>query len=118
MATTMAAATKWYGSLLKAASFQSVSPCTCMRWVHGVCNMGDGSGMNVEENLNRLDKMHIATHLIHKSARVLTPHGTLVDVFTSEPVDPSMDLRRQRLEPYLRRAVFYYASLIRRFCWE
>ncbi|RYR54674.1 hypothetical protein Ahy_A06g029980 [Arachis hypogaea] len=80
--------------------------------------MGDGSGMNVEENLNRLDEVHIAVHLIHKPARVLTPHGTLVDVFTSEPVDPSMDLRRQRLEPYLRRAGFYYSLLIRRFEYD
>ncbi|RYR34808.1 hypothetical protein Ahy_A10g049846 [Arachis hypogaea] len=47
--------------------------------------MGDGSGMNAEENLNRLDVLHIVAHLIHKPARVLTPHGTLVDVFTSEP---------------------------------
>ncbi|RYR29156.1 hypothetical protein Ahy_B01g053480 [Arachis hypogaea] len=60
--------------------------------------MGDDSGMNVEENLNRLDEVHIAAHLIHKCklkcgisvsvlqpARVLTSHGTLVDVFTSEP---------------------------------
>ncbi|RYR42067.1 hypothetical protein Ahy_A08g038514 [Arachis hypogaea] len=61
--------------------------------------MGDGSSMNVEENLNRLDEVHIAAHLIHKCklkcgipvsmlqpARVLTPHGTLVDVFTSDPI--------------------------------
>ncbi|RYR42683.1 hypothetical protein Ahy_A08g039137 [Arachis hypogaea] len=44
--------------------------------------MGDGGGINVEENLNRLDE----------PACVLTSHGTLVDVFTSEPADPSMDL--------------------------
>ncbi|QHO24764.1 uncharacterized protein DS421_12g375100 [Arachis hypogaea] len=150
MHTTMAAAMKWYGFLLKAASFQCVSPRTSMHWVHGVarlglmnwcgyikggrvgnqvlhalknsgreekCNMRDG-GMNVEENLNRLDKIHIAAHLIHKPARVLTPHGILVDVFTSEPADPSMDLRRQRLEPYLRRAGFYYVSLIIRFEYD
>ncbi|RYR26898.1 hypothetical protein Ahy_B02g061208 [Arachis hypogaea] len=102
MHTTMAAAMKWYGFLLKAAK---------------KCNMRDG-GMNVEENLNRLDKIHIAAHLIHKPARVLTPHGILVDVFTSEPADPSMDLRRQRLEPYLRRAGFYYVSLIIRFEYD
>ncbi|RYR65379.1 hypothetical protein Ahy_A03g011313 [Arachis hypogaea] len=29
---------------------------------------------------------------MHWPARVLTPHGTLVDVFTSEPPDPSMDI--------------------------
>ncbi|QHO08595.1 uncharacterized protein DS421_14g474010 [Arachis hypogaea] len=68
--------------------------------VDELCNIGNGGGINVEENLNRLDEVHIATHLIHKPARVLTPHGTLVDVFTSESTDPSMDLRRQRLEPY------------------
>ncbi|QHO03129.1 uncharacterized protein DS421_13g429730 [Arachis hypogaea] len=82
------------------------------------CKMGDDGGMNVEENLNRLDEVHIAAHLIHKPARVLTLHGTLVDVFTSEPADPTMDLRRQRLEPYLRRAGFYYASLIKRFEYD
>ncbi|QHO43628.1 uncharacterized protein DS421_5g164310 [Arachis hypogaea] len=39
-------------------------------------------GVNVEENLNRSDKHHIAAHLFHKPTRVLTPHGTLVDVFS------------------------------------
>ncbi|QHO34218.1 uncharacterized protein DS421_9g265080 [Arachis hypogaea] len=53
------------------------------------CNMSDSGDMNVEKNLNQLDEVHIAAHLIHKPARVLIPHGTLVDVFTSEPVDPS-----------------------------
>ncbi|RYR59428.1 hypothetical protein Ahy_A05g025316 [Arachis hypogaea] len=38
------------------------------------------SGVNVEENLNRLDKHHIAANLFQKPTRVLTPHGTLVDV--------------------------------------
>ncbi|RYR01971.1 hypothetical protein Ahy_B06g080834 [Arachis hypogaea] len=106
MATTMAAATKWYGFLLKAASFQCiilVHACIMGAWggkvgVDELYNMGDDSGMNVEENPNRLDEVHIAAHLIHKLARVLTPHGTLVDVFTSEPVDPSMDLRRAFVE--------------------
>ncbi|KAL4300036.1 hypothetical protein AHAS_Ahas17G0160700 [Arachis hypogaea] len=65
------------------------------------CNIGDGGSINVEEKLNRLYEVHIAAHLIHKPACVLTPHGTLVDVFMSEPADPSMDVRRQRLEPYL-----------------
>ncbi|QHO30151.1 uncharacterized protein DS421_8g230880 [Arachis hypogaea] len=82
------------------------------------CMAATSRAMNVEENLNRLDEVHIAAHLIHKPARVLTPHGTLVDVFTSDPVDPSMDLRQRRLEPYLRRAGFYYASLIKRFEYD
>ncbi|QHO59125.1 uncharacterized protein DS421_3g96500 [Arachis hypogaea] len=55
---------------------------------------------------------------MHWPARVLTPHGTLVDVFTSEPPDPSMDVRRQRLELYLRQARFYCASLIKRFEYD
>ncbi|RYR12248.1 hypothetical protein Ahy_B04g069776 [Arachis hypogaea] len=37
------------------------------------------SGINVEENLNRLDEFHISAHLHVKPARVLTLHGTLVD---------------------------------------
>ncbi|RYR02432.1 hypothetical protein Ahy_B06g081222 [Arachis hypogaea] len=36
-------------------------------------------GINVEENLNRLDEFHIYAHLHVKPARMLTPHGTLVD---------------------------------------
>ncbi|RYQ94234.1 hypothetical protein Ahy_B08g089112 [Arachis hypogaea] len=64
-----------------------------------------GGGVNAEENLNRLDEHHIAAHLFHKPTRVLTPHGTLVDVFMMDPTDPSMEIRRQRLEPYLRREV-------------
>ncbi|QHO55966.1 uncharacterized protein DS421_3g69610 [Arachis hypogaea] len=51
-------------------------------------------------------------------ARVLTPHGTLVDVFSIDEADPSMEIRRQMLEPYLRRAGFYYASLIKRFEYD
>ncbi|RYR38012.1 hypothetical protein Ahy_A09g042947 [Arachis hypogaea] len=35
------------------------------------------SGINVEENLNRLDEFHISVHLHLKPACVLTPHGTL-----------------------------------------
>ncbi|RYR21498.1 hypothetical protein Ahy_B03g066807 [Arachis hypogaea] len=37
-----------------------------------------GGGVNADENLNRLDELHIAAHLFHKPTRVLTPHGTLV----------------------------------------
>ncbi|XP_025629601.1 protein MAIN-LIKE 1-like [Arachis hypogaea] len=77
-----------------------------------------GSGINVEENLNRLDEFHISAHLHVKPARVLTPHGTLVDVFSVDEADPSMEIRRQMLEPYLRRAGFYYASLIKRFEYD
>ncbi|QHN87188.1 uncharacterized protein DS421_16g552870 [Arachis hypogaea] len=77
-----------------------------------------GSGINVEENLNRLDEFHISAHLHVKPARVLTPHGTLVDVFSIDEADPSMEVRRQMLEPYLRRAGFYYASLIKAWCPE
>ncbi|RYR44561.1 hypothetical protein Ahy_A08g040882 [Arachis hypogaea] len=40
-----------------------------------------GGGVNAEENLNRLDEHHIAAHLFLKPTRVLTPYGTLVDVF-------------------------------------
>ncbi|XP_057757051.1 protein MAIN-LIKE 1-like [Arachis stenosperma] len=76
------------------------------------------SGMNVEENLNRLDEIHISAHLHVKPARVLTSHGTLVDVFSTEDADPSMEIRRQILELYLRRAGFYYASLIKRFEYD
>ncbi|XP_057734566.1 protein MAIN-LIKE 1-like [Arachis stenosperma] len=76
------------------------------------------SGINVEENLNRLDEFHISAHLHLKSARVLTPHGTLVDLFTSDEADPSMEIMRQMLEPYLRRARFYYASLIKHFEYD
>ncbi|XP_025617206.1 protein MAIN-LIKE 2-like [Arachis hypogaea] len=47
---------------------------------------------------------------------VLTPHGTLVDVFMVDPTDPNMEIRRQRLEPYLRRTEFYHAFLIK--CFE
>ncbi|RYR35254.1 hypothetical protein Ahy_A10g050401 [Arachis hypogaea] len=77
-----------------------------------------GSGINVEENLNRLDEFHISAHLHVKPARVLTPYGTLVDVFSVDEADPSMEIRRQMLEPYLRRAGFYYASLIKRFEYD
>ncbi|XP_020972880.1 protein MAIN-LIKE 1-like [Arachis ipaensis] len=77
-----------------------------------------GGEVNVEENLNRLDKLHIAAHLFHKPTRVLTPHGTLVDVFMLEAEDPTMAIRRERLEPYLRRTGFYHASLIKRFEYD
>ncbi|XP_025653243.1 protein MAIN-LIKE 1-like [Arachis hypogaea] len=77
-----------------------------------------GGGVNAEENLNRLDEHHIAAHLFRKPTRVLTPHGTLVDVFMVDPADPSMKIRRQRLEPYLRRTGFYHASLIKRFEYD
>ncbi|QHN87344.1 protein MAIN-LIKE 2-like [Arachis ipaensis] len=77
-----------------------------------------GGGVNVEENLNRLDELHIAAHLFHKPTRVLTPHGTLVDVFMLEAEDPTMEIRRERLEPYLRRTGFYHASLIKRFEYD
>ncbi|RYR03127.1 hypothetical protein Ahy_B06g081961 [Arachis hypogaea] len=77
-----------------------------------------GDGINVEENLNRLDEFHIAAHLLHKPTRVLTPHGKLVDVFMSDPADPSMEIRRQRLEPYLRQIGFYHASLIKPFEYD
>ncbi|QHO52654.1 uncharacterized protein DS421_2g41000 [Arachis hypogaea] len=77
-----------------------------------------GGGVNVEENLNRLDELHIAAHLFHKPTRVLTPHGTLVDVFMLEAEDPTMAIRRERLEPYLRRTGFYHASLIKRFEYD
>ncbi|RYR45373.1 hypothetical protein Ahy_A07g031215 [Arachis hypogaea] len=40
-----------------------------------------GEGINAEENLNRLDEHHITAHLFLKPTRVLTLHGTLVDVF-------------------------------------
>ncbi|RYR26903.1 hypothetical protein Ahy_B02g061212 isoform A [Arachis hypogaea] len=75
-----------------------------------------GYGFNVEENLNRLDEIHIAAHLLHKfffllqPTRVLTPHGTL------KTADLNMEIRRQRLESYLRRSGFYHASLIK--CFE
>ncbi|RYR10994.1 hypothetical protein Ahy_B05g079487 [Arachis hypogaea] len=55
-----------------------------------------GGGVNVEENLNRLDELHIAAHLFHKLTHVLTPHGTLVDVFMLEAEDPTMEIRRER----------------------
>ncbi|RYQ82119.1 hypothetical protein Ahy_B10g100711 [Arachis hypogaea] len=77
-----------------------------------------GGGVNVEENLNRLDEHHIAAHLFHKPTRVLTPHGTLVDVFMLEPRDPTMEIRRERLDPYLRRTGFYHASLIKHFEYD
>ncbi|XP_020979192.1 protein MAIN-LIKE 2-like [Arachis ipaensis] len=77
-----------------------------------------GGGVNVEENLNRLDELHITAHLFHKPTRVLTPHGTLVDVFMLEAEDPTMAIRRERLEPYLRRTGFYHASLIKRFEYD
>ncbi|QHO13423.1 uncharacterized protein DS421_15g515400 [Arachis hypogaea] len=77
-----------------------------------------GGGVNAEENLNRLDEHHIAAHLFRKPTRVLTPHGTLVDVFMVDPADLSMKIRRQRLEPYLRRTGFYHASLIKRFEYD
>ncbi|KAL4343139.1 hypothetical protein AHAS_Ahas11G0048500 [Arachis hypogaea] len=79
--------------------------------------MSEG-GVNVEENLNRLDELHIAAHLFHKPTRVLTPHGTLVEVFMLKPNDPTMEIRRERLEPYLRRTGFYHASLIKRFEYD
>ncbi|RYR44512.1 hypothetical protein Ahy_A08g040838 [Arachis hypogaea] len=44
-----------------------------------------GSGINMEENLNRLDEFHIYAHLHVKPARVLTPHGTLVDMPLDSP---------------------------------
>ncbi|QHO59374.1 uncharacterized protein DS421_3g98570 [Arachis hypogaea] len=77
-----------------------------------------GSGINVEENFNRLDEFHIYAHLHIKPARVLTLHGTLVNIFSVDEADPSMEIRRQMLEPYLRRAGFYYASLIKRFEYD
>ncbi|RYR41926.1 hypothetical protein Ahy_A08g038361 [Arachis hypogaea] len=77
-----------------------------------------GGGVNVEENLNRLDELHIAAHLFHKPTRVLTPHGMLVDVFMLEAEDPTMEIRRERLEPYLRRTGFYHASLIKHFEYD
>ncbi|QHO17393.1 Serine/threonine protein phosphatase 7 long form isogeny [Arachis hypogaea] len=52
------------------------------------------------------------------STRVLTPHGTLVDVFMSDPADPSIKIRRQRLELYLRWTGFYHAFLIKRFEYD
>ncbi|QHO48545.1 uncharacterized protein DS421_1g06340 [Arachis hypogaea] len=76
------------------------------------------SGINVEENLNRLDEFHIFAYLHVKPARVLTLHDTLVDVFTSDEADPSIEIRRQMLKPYLRRVRFYYASLIKRFEYD
>ncbi|QHN91231.1 uncharacterized protein DS421_17g573100 [Arachis hypogaea] len=79
--------------------------------------MSEG-GVNAEENLNQLDEHHIAAHLFHEPTRVLTPHGTFVDVFMLDPADPSMEIRRQRLEPYLRRTGFYHASLIKRFKYD
>ncbi|RYQ82856.1 hypothetical protein Ahy_B10g101419 [Arachis hypogaea] len=72
--------------------------------------MGNGGGMNVEENFNRLDEVHIAAHLIHKPARVLTPHGTLVDVFTLKwirthfqqmPLDAADDVMIQYARCYI-----------------
>ncbi|QHO20023.1 uncharacterized protein DS421_11g334210 [Arachis hypogaea] len=51
-------------------------------------------GVNVEENLNWLDEHHIAAHLFHKPTCVLTPHGTLIDVYMLDPADPSMEIRR------------------------
>ncbi|KAL4328052.1 uncharacterized protein DS421_13g405640 [Arachis hypogaea] len=77
-----------------------------------------GGGVNADENLNRLDELHIAAHLFHKPTRVLTPHGTLVDVYMIDSADPIMETRQQRLEPYLRRTRFYYASLIKRFEYD
>ncbi|RYR73643.1 hypothetical protein Ahy_A02g008080 [Arachis hypogaea] len=52
-----------------------------------------GRRFNVEKNLNRLDEFHITTHLLHKPTRVLTRHGTLVDIFMLDPTDPSMKIR-------------------------
>ncbi|RYR21418.1 hypothetical protein Ahy_B03g066702 [Arachis hypogaea] len=63
-------------------------------------------------------KCEISAHLHVKPARVLTPHGTLVDVFSVDEADLSMEIRRQMLEPYLRRAGFYYASLIKHFEYD
>ncbi|RYR21384.1 hypothetical protein Ahy_B03g066663 isoform A [Arachis hypogaea] len=77
-----------------------------------------GAGVTAEENLNRLDEHHTAAHLFHKPTRVLTPYGPLVDVFMVDPADPSMEIRLQRLEPYLRRTEFYHASLIKRFEYD
>ncbi|QHO55752.1 Serine/threonine protein phosphatase 7 long form isogeny [Arachis hypogaea] len=88
-------------------------------WVVSLKHIKGGCGREGdqnEENLNRLDEFHIYAHLHVKPARVLTLHGTLVDVFSVDEADPSMEIRRQMLEPYLRRAGFYYASLIK--CFE
>ncbi|RYQ93207.1 hypothetical protein Ahy_B09g099483 [Arachis hypogaea] len=66
----------------------------------GVAGLGgNGSGINVEENLNRLDEFHISANLHLKPARVLTLHGTLVDVFTFNQADLALEIRRQMLEP-------------------
>ncbi|RYR21530.1 hypothetical protein Ahy_B03g066837 [Arachis hypogaea] len=35
-----------------------------------------------------------------------------------EPGDPTMEIRRERLDPYLRRTGFYHASLIKRFEYD
>ncbi|MED6197282.1 hypothetical protein PIB30_055254 [Stylosanthes scabra] len=51
-------------------------------------------------------------------SRVLEPYGVLVDVFPTNPPDPSMEARRQLIEPYLIRSGFYYASCIKAFQYD
>ncbi|QHO00311.1 uncharacterized protein DS421_13g405440 [Arachis hypogaea] len=98
----------------------SSSKVTCIGcvWWQGTLGKGAKSCIKGGENLNRLDEHHIAAHLFLKPTRVLTPHGTLVDVFMLEPGDPTMEIRRERLDPYLRRTGFYHASLIKRFEYD
>ncbi|QHN98144.1 uncharacterized protein DS421_18g633510 [Arachis hypogaea] len=137
LANLLAAPTKWRISCVaptkKWSKYMLQKPyLTCIGYVGRHETLGKGTktiikelwggdlmhGVNAEENLNRLDEHHIAAHLFHKPTRVLTPHGTLVDVFMMDPTDPSMEIRRQRLEPYLRRTGFYHASLIKRFEYD
>ncbi|MED6179368.1 hypothetical protein PIB30_000485 [Stylosanthes scabra] len=51
-------------------------------------------------------------------SRVLEPYGVLVDVFPTNPPNPSMEARRQLIEPYLIRSGFYYASRIKAFQYD
>ncbi|RYR64810.1 hypothetical protein Ahy_A03g010852 isoform A [Arachis hypogaea] len=57
------------------------------------------NGINVEENLNRLNEFHISAHLHVKPARVLTSHGTLVDM--------PLDSLEEALARYIRCYIMY-----------
>ncbi|RYR05640.1 hypothetical protein Ahy_B06g085477 [Arachis hypogaea] len=66
-----------------------------------------GSEINVEENLNRLDEFHISAHLHVKPARVLTPHGTLVDWLRSRLQQMPLDSPEEALVRYPRCYIMY-----------
>ncbi|RYR65305.1 hypothetical protein Ahy_A03g011242 [Arachis hypogaea] len=66
-----------------------------------------GSGINVEENLNRLDEFHISAHLHVKPARVLISHGTLVDWLRSRLQQMPLDSPEEALVRYARCYIMY-----------